>query len=67
MTEMRTDKQTDKRTATAILAGGGFNNLEDVLDLDRDAIARIPGMTETYSDELLSFLSSITESEDGSE
>jgi N utilization substance protein A len=56
-----------KPEITAILAGGGFNNLEDVLDLDRDAIARIPGMTETYSDELLSFLSSITESEDGSE
>lgn len=30
MTEMRTDKQTDKRTATAILAGGCFWCLEAV-------------------------------------
>ena len=52
---------------TAILASGGFNDLNDVLDLDREAILRIPGMTEPFAEELLTFLSSITETEDGSE
>lgn len=56
-----------KPEITAILASGGFNDLNDVLDLDREAIARIPGMTEAFAEELLAFLSSITESEDGSD
>ena len=56
-----------KPEITAILASGGFNDLNDVLDLDREGIMKIPGMTEGFSDELLAFLSSITETEDGSE
>jgi len=54
-----------KPEITAILASGGFNDLNDVLDLDREAIARIPGMTDGFADELLTFLASITETEDG--
>ncbi|HTK57153.1 MAG TPA: transcription termination factor NusA [Gemmatimonadales bacterium] len=54
-----------KPEITAILASGGFNDLNDVLDLDREAIARIPGMTDAFADELLTFLASITEAEDG--
>jgi len=56
-----------KPEITAILASGGLNNLEDVLDIDREAILRVPGMTDAYADELLSFLASITETEDGAE
>jgi hypothetical protein len=56
-----------KPEITAILASGGFNDLNDVLDLDREAIARIPGMTDGFADELLTFLASITETEDGQE
>ena len=56
-----------KPEITAILASGGFNDLNDVLDLDREGIMKIPGMTEGFSDELLAFLTSITETEDGSE
>ena len=54
-----------KPEITAILASGGFNNLEDVLDVDRESILKIPGMTEGYAEELLTFLTSITETEDG--
>ncbi|MEO6067692.1 MAG: transcription termination factor NusA [Gemmatimonadales bacterium] len=56
-----------KAEITAILASGGFNDLNDVLDLDREAILRIPGMTEPFTEELLTFLASITETEDGGE
>ncbi len=52
---------------TAILASGGINTLDDVLDLDRDGMLKVPGMTDAFADELLSFLSSITEAEDGQE
>ncbi len=56
-----------KPEITAILASGGFNNLEDVLDVDRESILKIPGMTEGYAEELLTFLTSITETEDGND
>ncbi|HEU4568941.1 MAG TPA: transcription termination factor NusA [Gemmatimonadales bacterium] len=56
-----------KPEITAILASGGFTMLDDVLDLDRDAILAIPGMSATYADELLAFLSSITEAEEGND
>ena len=56
-----------KPEITAILASGGFNNLDDVLDVDRESILKIPGMTEAYAEELLTFLTSITETEDGGE
>ncbi len=54
-----------KPEITAILASGGFNNLDDVLDVDRESILKIPGMTEAFAEELLTFLTSITETEDG--
>jgi transcription termination/antitermination protein NusA len=56
-----------KPEITAILASGGFNDLNDVLDIDREAIMKIPGMTDGFADELLAFLTSITETEDGGE
>lgn len=56
-----------KPEITAVLASGGFNDLNDVLDLDRDAMLKIPGMTEAFADELMSFLSSITEADEGGE
>ena len=56
-----------KPEITAILASGGFNNLDDVLDVDRESILKIPGMTEAFAEELLTFLTTITETEDGGE
>jgi len=56
-----------KPEITAILASGGINTLDDVLDLEREAILKVPGMTDAFADELLTFLSSITEAEDGQE
>jgi N utilization substance protein A len=56
-----------KPEITAILASGGFNDLNDVLDVDREAIMKIPGMTDAYAEELLTFLTSITETDEGGE
>ena len=38
-----------------------------MLDLDREGIMKIPGMTDGFAEELLAFLTSITESDEGGE
>ncbi len=45
----------------AILSGAGYQTLNDVLDLDRDAIAKIPGMAPEATEQLLAFLSELTD------
>jgi N utilization substance protein A len=50
----------------AILNGAGYRTLNDVLDLDREDVARIPGMTQATTDHLMSFLAELTD-EDGAE
>jgi N utilization substance protein A len=50
----------------AILNGAGYRTLNDVLDLDREDVARIPGMTPATTDHLMSFLAELTD-EDGAE
>ncbi len=48
----------------AILDQAGFGALNDVIDLEPEEIARIPGMTQGTADELVRFLTELTE-EDG--
>src|SRR5687767_15770165 len=50
----------------AILNGAGYRTLNDVLDLDREDVARISGMTQATTDHLMSFLAELTD-EDGAE
>jgi N utilization substance protein A len=50
----------------AILNGAGYRTLNDVLDLDREDVARISGMTPATTDHLMSFLAELTD-EDGAE
>jgi N utilization substance protein A len=50
----------------AILHGAGYQTLGNLLDLDREDIERVPGMTPERTDQLLSFLAELT-TEDGSE
>src|SRR5690606_3092668 len=45
----------------AILNGAGFQTLNDVLDLEREDIEKIPGMTAERSDQLVAFLAELTE------
>ena len=45
----------------AILNGAGYQTLNDVLDLEREDIEKIPGMTTERSDQLVAFLSELTE------
>jgi len=50
----------------AILAGAGYNTLEDVFDLDRDELTAVPGLTSEQVDKLMAFLSELAD-EDGEE
>jgi N utilization substance protein A len=45
----------------AILDQAGFGALNDVIDLEPEEIARIPGMTQGAADELVKFLTELTE------
>jgi N utilization substance protein A len=45
----------------AILNGAGYEKLKDVLDLEREDIEKIPGMTPERSEQLVAFLAELTE------
>ena len=51
----------------AILGSAGYNMLNDVLDLDRDEISRIAGMTPETTEQLMAFLSELTDDDAGEE
>src|SRR5437762_4412603 len=51
---------------TGTLVSAGYQMLNDVLDLEREDIAKIPGMTPETSEQLLGFLAELTD-EDGGE
>src|ERR687895_51700 len=46
---------------TAILDSAGYKMLNDILDLEREDIARIPGMSPEAADQLMAFLAELTE------
>ncbi len=50
----------------AFLNGAGYQTLRDVLDLDREDIERIPGMTPERAEQLMAFLTALT-TEDGTD
>jgi N utilization substance protein A len=50
-----------------ILSEAGYTMLNDVLDLERDDIARLPGMTPEATDQLMAFLSELTDEENSEE
>jgi N utilization substance protein A len=50
----------------AILAGAGYNTLDDVFDLDREELAAVPGLASAQVDELMAFLAELAD-EDGEE
>jgi transcription termination/antitermination protein NusA len=45
----------------AILGAAGYNMLNDVLDLDREEVSRIEGMTPETTEQLMSFLAELTD------
>jgi len=47
----------------AVLDQAGFGTLNDVIDLEPEEIAGIPGMTQGIADELVRFLTDLTEEE----
>jgi N utilization substance protein A len=46
---------------TGILENAGYRMLNDILDLEREDIVKVPGMTPEASDQLLAFLAELTE------
>jgi N utilization substance protein A len=46
-----------------LLASAGFTMLNDVLDLERDDILRVPGMTPETADQLVGYLAELTTEE----
>src|SRR5918999_3539428 len=52
---------------TGILENAGYRMLNDVLDLEREDIAKIPGMTPEISDQLMAFLAELTDEDGGEE
>jgi N utilization substance protein A len=51
----------------AVLNGAGFNLLTDVLDLERDDVLKIPGITPPLAEQLMAFLADLTAEEAGEE
>jgi N utilization substance protein A len=52
---------------TGILENAGYKMLNDILDLEREDIAKIPGMTAETSDQLMAFVSELTDEDSGEE
>src|SRR5829696_7561716 len=52
---------------TGILESAGYKTLNDILDLEREDIAKIPGMTGETSDQLMAFVSELTDEDSGEE
>src|ERR687894_1766586 len=50
---------------TGILESAGYKMLNDILDLEREDIAKVPGMTSETSDQLMAFLSELTDEDSG--
>jgi N utilization substance protein A len=51
--------------AVAILASAGYRTLNDILDLEREDLEKVPGMTPEATEELMAFLSDLTADEAG--
>ncbi len=49
----------------AILATAGYRTLNDLLDLDREAVEKVPGITPPTAEELMAFLADLTAEEGG--
>jgi N utilization substance protein A len=50
---------------TGILESAGYRMLNDILDLEREDINKIAGMTPEAADQLMAFLAELTTDEDG--
>ena len=51
--------------AVRILGEAGYKMLNDILDLEREDIAKLPGMTPEVTEELMAFLVDLTSEEAG--
>jgi N utilization substance protein A len=52
-------------STVAVLAEAGYRTLNDILDLDRDDLLRLPGIAPEEADRIMSIIEELTMEEDG--
>jgi transcription termination/antitermination protein NusA len=62
-----TDLQGLSPELIALLSNAGYKTLSDVLDLEREEVAKIPGMTPEAVEQLMTFLAELTTDDSGGE
>jgi len=62
-----TDLQGLSPELIALLSNAGYQTLSDVLDLERDEVAKIAGMTPEAVEQLMAFLAELTTDDNGGE
>jgi N utilization substance protein A len=62
-----TDLQGLSPELIALLSNAGYQTLSDVLDLERDEVAKIAGMTPEAVEQLMAFLAELTTDDSGGE
>jgi len=62
-----TDLQGLSPELIAFLSNAGYQTLSDVLDLEREEVAKIPGMTPEAVEQLMTFLTELTTDDTGGE
>ena len=62
-----TDLQGLSPELIALLSNAGYQTLSDVLDLEREEVAKIPGMTPEAVEQLMTFLTELTTDDNGGE
>jgi N utilization substance protein A len=50
-------------STVAVLAEAGYHSLNDILDLDRDDLLRLPGIAPGEADRIMSIIDELTEDE----
>lgn len=56
-----------EESTVAVLAEAGYRTLNDILDLDRDDLLRLPGIAPTEADRIMSIIEELTMDDDGSD
>jgi N utilization substance protein A len=54
-------------STVAVLAEAGYRTLNDILDLDRDDLLRLPGIAPAEADRIMSIIDELTMDDDGSD
>ena len=66
VTELIAPETEPAEAATvAVLEEGGYRTLNDIIDLDRDDLLRLPGIAPEEADRIMSIIDELTTEDDG--